>query len=231
MSQSDASQLSDPQREIPATAYEYEEGEEATDPYEESEEAAEVELREEAADAVKQYLRSIGRYRLLTAAQEVELGLAAETWIALRDLRQEYRGKYGRQPKPPELAALIYERLVALRRYCNALAHSLNVSPDEPYARLLFLPVMRESLDRPMAAEVRKAVAERLGESEDVAASHLTALARLSRLLPPHIIETLEQQGVVEPDARCRKVRSASRPQVQHLRNLVDPPGDHKSTC
>ena len=52
--------------------------------------APERELGDEPTDTVREYLRSIGQHALLTAPQELDLGLTVERWVLLKTMRKKF---------------------------------------------------------------------------------------------------------------------------------------------
>ena len=151
--------------------------------------------REETLDSVREYLRSIGQHPLLKGPQEVELGLAVEAWVHLRTLRRQFHEEYGRQTTPAELLTLIYQGLVSHKGLLAALATALGQEGEASIPHLLSLPTVRTVLDSAMDAEVRMSTAERAGMDETLVSSGVSTLSKLSRLLPPQVIDRIGQAG------------------------------------
>ena len=86
---------------------------------------ARTEDRDDTPDAVRDYLRSIGEHSLLTAEQEVGLGLAVERWLQLRALREQIRLEGYERVDPVELASSIYRSVLSRREMLSALAHAV----------------------------------------------------------------------------------------------------------
>ena len=170
-----------------------------------AEEWVEAPPSDDSDDALGDYLRAIGRHRLLKAPQEVELGLSVQAWLLLEEMRRERGSADGRPADPGDLAAGVYERVVALSGRLAALAAAVGESA-EPFsvASALALPAVRHVLDRPLTAKVRTAAAEIAGIEEADFATQATQLSRLAALLPPQVVEALEEAhagtGAATPD-------------------------------
>jgi hypothetical protein len=152
---------------------------------EEPEEFLEPERAREVLDAVGDYLAGIAQYALLTWEEEVQLGLAVETWLKLTELRQEFQEAQGGMPKPAELGIIIYQQLGSLRGPLFILASVLGERMDNPsLAGLLFMPQVRSALHSALSPEVKNALA-RAKEPEGTVTANIASLSALSRLLPP----------------------------------------------
>ena len=145
---------------------------------------------EELSDAVAAYLRSIGQYRLLTGLQEVSLGLAVQRWELLKQLRHQWEDKEGSPPTTSQLAAAIYLELLPRRSFLEALVGEIGSEGG------LYSPEVRAVLDRALPEALSRGVAERLHGDETTAPRELAVVSHLSRLLPPQVIEQLEQLSV-----------------------------------
>ena len=167
---------------------------------------------EEPPDTVREYLRSIGQHDLLTRSEEVQLALAVEKHIRLRELRRQFQGDHGRQPTSVELGAIIYRDVISHMGLLAALASTLGETGSGANAsRLLSLPQVNGVLDSARDEEITAAIARTLGIGEDEVASGLSALSRLSRLLPPQVIDHLErQEGLVGPNGELEPETVAS---------------------
>lgn len=143
---------------------------------------------EESRDTVRDYLVSIGRHRLLTQPEEFALGLKVQTWTRFQEL--------GYSPDAAELGARIYQRIFShldmlfiLAEVQGAALEAINEAAS--VEGLLLAPEVREMLCSLPPLEVRQAAAERMGLSEDEAASKIAEISKLSHMLPPSAVEAL----------------------------------------
>ena len=175
----------------------------------------EAELETEAPDAVREYLRSIGQHPLLAKPQEVQLALAVERWIQLREIRDQFRDGHEREPTPRELAAAIYRALASHKELLVALASAVLEDKGKPtIARLLSLPAMRSLLDSALDPERRATIAEKAELPEGQVTSGINALSKLSSLLLDRVVEDLGRQrqrakagSVIELEAMAPRLK------------------------
>ena len=137
-------------------------------------------------DAVREYLRGIGRYRLLKAEDEVRLGIAIQARIQLDRLREEYASRTGQTATAAALAGFIAGQLSERAPVLAALREALGL-PEETQ-ELLTHPRVLQALSEPFPAQVLQVVARRMGTSEAKALEELSVLALLVRLLPPDLL-------------------------------------------
>ena len=150
-----------------------------------------------SGDSVREYLRTIGRHKLLKAAQEIELGLAVGRWLRLREVRDDFASGHGRQPLPQELGGAAY---AALPDRTDVLA-SLASAAGEDVAgvdglELLLRPALRDTLSGPLDLEVRSSTAEALEIPEAKVSLDVSFLSMLVALLPEKAIRGLSKKGV-----------------------------------
>ena len=173
---------------------------------------AEAYETEETPDSVREYLRSIGQHPLLTAEQEVELGLAVERWIHLRVLRDRLRDEHGRGPTPSELAAAIYQPLTTHRPLLAALAKALGEDTGNgTISKMASLNKVRDVLDGVLDSDTRASIAKKLKISEDAVSSGIFEFSRLSALLPPDVADELERHGKAGKAGKASKAAKASK--------------------
>ena len=148
---------------------------------------------EATQDAVRQYLLTIGQYRLLTKKEEVELSLAVQGRLLLKQLRHDLHESHGRPPAPNELGATIYVNLAAHRDLLAGLVLTLGGQVNGLGINdLLSIPSVQETLDGSLPPEVKQAIGERAGVPEDKVSPGLAKLSTLPRLIPQHLVEALD---------------------------------------
>ena len=156
--------------------------------------AYERELGDEPTDTVREYLRSIGQHALLTAPQELDLGLNVERWMLLKETRKQLSSDIGRDPSTAETAAVLLVATVRDVLLLRAMASETGIElPNEaPISVLLADPEVRTVLDKP-PSEARKesvAIASEI-EVEDSGA-RIAALSRASSLVPVEVFVAAE---------------------------------------
>ena len=156
------------------------------------EDRSKYEAVDETADAVKAYLRSAGQQRLLVHAEEIQLGLAVQTWMTLQELQAELEPAMGRPPMPAEVVAAAYQKLIAAEGDLRAVAAALDEDPDRSMAELLFSPAVRQALDNPLKGDLPQNIASRAGRPAHEVGPAAARLCKLSRLLPQEAARVLD---------------------------------------
>ena len=148
---------------------------------------------DETTDNVREYLRAIGQHRLLTAPEELELGLAVERWILVRKLREQFQSDKGRQPVSSELALVIFQALNSHTQLLTALVSVLNRGKGSDDKTVLeCLPDIRPVLDAPLDPDIISSVAREAHIDESEVLPLVAAVSKLSQLLPQNVIQGLD---------------------------------------
>ena len=189
-----------------------------------------------APDTVREYLRAIGQHALLTKEQELQLGLAVERWIKLKQLRDSYENEHGRLPEPQELAAVVYTALMSMKSVVSAVASTVaDGLQDQSLANMLAHQEVRKSIDRPLNDELKAMLAQRLESTEEDVPPQITEASRIAGLLPVGIVDFVESHLTDwepdDPDAPGA-VALALEPRQAELREWwksIDDKGRHTS--
>ena len=165
---------------------------------------ADAPIEDDTGDTVREYFRSIGRHPLLTAGQEVELGLAVEKWIRLKELRKGFLEVNERQPTTEELVEAVWSDVGSRRDILAALAGSLQEQVEGArLTDLLWLPSVQDVLNGPMPQEIAEAISERTGSEDKEVSVAVDSLAKVASLLPKDVTEELDAfEGDVGSAAR-----------------------------
>ena len=149
---------------------------------------------DEGTDAVRDYLRSIGQHSLLVGHRELQLGLAVERSLMLRELRRRLEERHGRPSTAGELGACIFESIASHQTLVTAIASTLDDgAADATMGRLLVLPQMREMLDSPLDEDKRQTIALKADMAEDAVSPGVSRLSKLGRLLPTNVIQAIDE--------------------------------------
>ena len=157
--------------------------------------AYERELGDEPTDTVREYLRSIGQHALLTAPQELDLGLEVERWMLLKETRKSMTEELGREPIPSEIAARVIADTVRDVLLLRSLAADTDIElPNEtPISVLLSDEEVRARLDRPPSDKLKETVADASDIELETIGARIAALSRASILVPPEVFGTVEE--------------------------------------
>ena len=157
--------------------------------------AYERELGDEPTDTVREYLRSIGQHALLTAPQELDLGLEVERWMLLKETRKSMTEEVGREPMSSEIAARVIADTVRDVLLLRSLAADTDIElPNEtPISVLLSDEEVRARLDRPPSDKLKETVADASDIELETIGARIAALSRASILVPPEVFGTVEE--------------------------------------
>ncbi len=155
---------------------------------------SEREFGDEPTDTVREYLRSIGQHALLTAPEELDLGLDVERWMLLKDTRSRLANELGRDPTTNEVASAfllaVFRDLALLRAVASQ--SSIELPLETPASVLLSSEEVRTLLDDPPSESLREVAADAKDVEVDESAPLITALSRASALLPPTAVAKVE---------------------------------------
>ena len=159
-------------------------------------EIPERELGDEPTDTVREYLRSIGQHALLTAAEELDLGLDVERWMLLKETRASLAEELGREPGTEEVAAVFLLRVFKDIDLLRAVASQtpMELPLEAPASVLLTDERVRSLLDDPVKDALTNVVVKTTGVEEDVVRVIVTALSRSSALLPIDTVRRVESE-------------------------------------
>ncbi len=157
--------------------------------------AYERELGDEPTDTVREYLRSIGQHALLTAPEELDLGLDVERWMLLKETRSQMTAELEQDPTTIQVAATLIAATVRELLLLRTLGGEtgLELPSEAPISVLLGDPDVRTILDKPPTDNLKELLAGVSGDTPDESAPRLAALSRTSSLIPPDVFEVVER--------------------------------------
>ena len=161
--------------------------------------AAERELGDEPTDTVREYLRSIGQHALLTAPQELDLGLTVERWVLLKTLRKKFEEEEGRPASPTDIVTKIYDEVTSEEELLKILVEIVGQGVNgHAVWELLTSSDIRSTLDDPLKEPTRDSVAETMNIEVTEAASRISSLSRHVSLLPDSTVKTFSKIGPIQ---------------------------------
>ncbi len=209
--------------------------------------AYEKEMRDEPTDTVREYLRSIGQHALLTAPEELDLGLDVERWMLLKETRAKMAEEMGREPDTPELAAAMMMSTfgaLALLRTIGAES-DMELPLEAPTSALLADPQVWKLLDAPPqdAMKERERIAsamaalpdaekERVGKSLNVVVKDIdkdpfketgkfiAALSRSAKVIPVETFSLAESElgaRLYDDDLNADELARAIEPERKRI--------------
>jgi len=162
----------------------------------------------EGQDSVGDYLTAIGKHKLLKAEEEVELGLAVESWYGLRDLKQRLHAELGRKPSTGEVALAAYREFQKHERVLVTLARAVGVKVPQPTTLATLLKDERvvQALQKPMKEATKEAVAAKLRLSDKDVSVLISQTWKMASLLSVETVAALDQSRLVQAGAEAKGI-------------------------
>jgi RNA polymerase primary sigma factor len=159
-------------------------------------------------DPVRMYLHEIGRVSLLTAEEEKELARKMEEGRRIKQIKQDYREKYGSEPTATDIILAILHELAQAAPLINLIYQHLELPPEASFLEKIYNNKLRESIDSEISPNLILAMAHHSQKSIAETEAFLTELSLNINLLPQEILDALGE-----------KVSAAG------IENLVNDPG------
>jgi RNA polymerase primary sigma factor len=159
-------------------------------------------------DPVRMYLHEIGRVSLLTADEEKELARKMEEGRRIKQIKQDYREKYGSEPTATDIILAILHELAQAAPLINLIYQHLELPPEASFLEKIYNNKLRESIDSEISPNLILAMAHHSQKSIAETEAFLTELSLNINLLPQEILDALGE-----------KVSAAG------IENLVNDPG------
>ena len=181
--------------------------------------APERELGDEPTDTVREYLRSIGQHVLLTAPQELDLGLTVERWVLLKMMRKNFEEEEGRPASQTDIVTKIFDEVTSEEELLKILVETVGQGPNgHAVWKLLTRADIRSTLDDPLKEPTRDSVAETMDIEVTEAASRISSLSRHVSLLPDSTVKTFSEitqiektETAADSEAVSEAIRDADR--------------------
>ena len=181
--------------------------------------APERELGDEPTDTVREYLRSIGQHVLLTAPQELDLGLTVERWVLLKMMRKKFEEEEGRPASQTDIVTKIFDEVTSEEELLKILVETVGQGPNgHAVWELLTRADIRSTLDDPLKEPTRDSVAETMDIEVTEAASRISSLSRHVSLLPDSTVKTFSEitpiektETAADSEAVSEAIRDADR--------------------
>jgi len=181
--------------------------------------APERELGDEPTDTVREYLRSIGQHALLTAPQELDLGLTVERWVLLKTMRKKFEEEEGRPASQTDIVTKIFDEVTSEEELLKILVETVGQGPNgHAVWELLTSADIRSTLDDPLKEPTRDSVAETMDIEVTQAASRISSLSRHVSLLPDSTVKTFSEitqiektETAADSEAVSEAIRDADR--------------------
>jgi len=168
-----------------------------------------LELEEMIYDPVRMYLREMGQVPLLTAADERLLARKMDGSRHLARIEQSWHERYGTPPSTINTVMVILQELGQALPFIAILRDELGLSQEDPISQILYAPKLQESLDGEIDRHLIMAIAYKTNTLPDIVEDALVNLSLDCRLLPQHLLQVFEEQGLLSEVSE-----STSLPQI-----------------
>jgi RNA polymerase primary sigma factor len=161
----------------------------------------EAEGSEAVEDSVRMYLREIGRIHLLSFDDEQVLARRLEAGKHLTALEKELTGPEGCLPQASEITCALLQRLANATPLVAALEEYLGLPSNLTLAQITRHPELRAAIDAELNEDMLAALAEALEEGRGETYTKVIDLSLNTRLLPPEVIDVLEDCPLSQLDS------------------------------
>ncbi len=150
-----------------------------------------VDEQEVADDPVRMYLHEIGRVSLLTAEEEKELARKMEEGRRIREIRQSYLQKHGREPSATEIVLTILQELSQSASAIRTLQKHLHLKPSGSFVDEISAAKLRASIDSEISPQLILAISHKTKKSIPETEVLVIEVSLNINLLPKEILDAI----------------------------------------
>jgi RNA polymerase primary sigma factor len=150
-----------------------------------------TEEQEVVDDPVRMYLHEIGRVHLLTAKEEKYLARKMEEGRRIKEIKQSYLLKQGRDPSATEIIIAVLEELSRAAPTIHLIQEQLRIEPASGFLETISNPTLRESLDGEIKPQLILAISHQTEKAISETELFLAELSLNITLLPREILEAI----------------------------------------
>ncbi len=142
-------------------------------------------------DPVRMYLHEIGRVHLLTAEEERNLAREMEEGRRIREIKQDYLQKHGRDPSATEIVITILQELSQAAKTIHLIQEQLQLKPSVSFIEDISNAELRESIENDIKPQLVLAIAHQTQKSIPDAEQLLIRLSININLLPQEVLDAI----------------------------------------
>ena len=155
-------------------------------------------VNELSTDAIRAYLNEVGENPLLTASEEIELGLKVERWIQLKGLRRDISDTQGRAATTSELALEMTRFSHDQKPVLSAIGATQGLPAENlTVEELLCAPEIRNVLDMPLTDDLLGRIASMGKFQKETLLGSIGFLSKMSALLSTNTLRCMQIHGTV----------------------------------
>jgi len=147
--------------------------------------------QEVADDPVRMYLHEIGRVPLLTAEEEKELARKMEEGKRVREIKQGYLEKHGREPSATEIVLAILQELSQAAAVIRTLQEHLKLKSSASFVEQISTAKLRASIDSEISPQLILAISQKTKKDIPETEVLVIELSLNINLLPKEILDAI----------------------------------------
>ncbi len=156
-----------------------------------------LDLEDMIDDPVRMYLREMGQVLLLTKADEKCLARKIDEGKHLEQIEDSWQNRYGSPPSTVNIVMIILEEIGHTVPFLGILREELKLSTEAFIPEILNDPNLLEALDGEIDLHLIDTIASKTNTSTDEVAVRLINLSLDCRIIPPHFIQIVEEEGLL----------------------------------
>ncbi len=151
----------------------------------------ELEGQEVVDDPVRMYLHEIGRVSLLTAEEEKDLARNMEEGRRIKEIKQDYLQRHGREPSASEVIITILEELSQAAPVIQLLQEQLQLGRAASFIDSISNPKLQASIDSETSPQIALTIARQTKKSISETEVLITELSLNINLLPREVLDAI----------------------------------------
>jgi RNA polymerase primary sigma factor len=150
-----------------------------------------LEEQEVADDPVRMYLHEIGRVPLLTAEEEKELARKMEEGRRIKEIKQGYLQKHGREPSATEIVLTILHELSQAAPTIRLIQEHLKLKPSASFIEEISTAKLRASIDSEISPQLILTISYQTQKTIPESEVLITELSLNINLLPKEVLDAI----------------------------------------
>ena len=148
-------------------------------------------------DPVRMYLREMGQVSLLTTADEKLLARKVDEGKHLEQIEASWQNRYSSPPSTANIIMIILQELGQILPFVDILREELKLSTEASIPEIFYDPRLQEALDGEIDLHLIETIASKTNTSTDEVKDRLINLSLDYRIIPPHFIQVVEEEGLL----------------------------------
>jgi len=180
-----------------------------------------------ADDPVRIYLHEIGRVSLLTAEDEQVLSRKIAEGKRIKEIKQGYLEKYGRQPSATKIILTMLKELGQDSNVIRLLLEQIALSPNASFKETISNAKLRGNIDGEINQRLIQTIAQQTGRPVPEVEHLLINLSLNSNLLPKEVIDVIgdsispaDLENLVTNADFINSIRAYEKQLIAYLHNI-----------